>query len=133
MPRWALFLFAGAANTIVSYIVYLLGKQFFDYNIAYLFAYASGIVLSYFMNAAWVFRTPLSWSGFFKFPIVYIAQYAISAVFLNVLVEKLNIVDTFAPLLVTAATLPITYAMSKVVLMKTRHKSFGPRKLNKNE
>ena len=110
---------AGGFNTLVSYAIYLGLSSFLDYQWAYFIAYACGIGVSYVVNARFVFHTALSWRALFAYPLVYLVQYAMSALALAVLVRLLHVPKLFAPLFVVALTVPATYVLSKFVLMKT--------------
>ncbi|EOA02183.1 GtrA family protein [Herbaspirillum frisingense GSF30] len=120
IPRgkyWIKFLIGGLINTGFSYATYLVLKLLLPYQQAYLLAYVAGVVFSYLLNSLLVFRVPLSWRRFLAFPLVYGAQYIASALLLHVLVESLGISSNWAPLLVTAAVLPMTYLLSKLILL----------------
>lgn len=111
------FLVGGAINTAFTYAVYLLLKIIIPYQWAYFMAYALGVIFSYWFNARWVFRVPLSWRRLFSYPIVYVLQYLLSALCLGVLVEKLGVSVNLAPICVVVALLPITYLMNHFVLL----------------
>lgn len=119
--RWARFIVGGAANTLFSYAAYFGLCLLIDYQVAYLIAYASGIIFSYYMNVLYVFKTSTSLKSFLKFPIVYIVQYLCSALILGFLVVDLSISKFYAPIIVTAITLPLTYILSKLTLSPTRN------------
>lgn len=114
--RWVRFLFGGGANTTFTYVVYLGLKTMLPYQGAYFIAYAMGVVFSYWFNAVVVFRVPLTWKGFLSYPIVYVIQYLLSALFLGTLVELLGVSVAFAPIVVVVVLFPITYLTSKFVL-----------------
>ncbi len=116
LERWGRFLVGGAINTGFSYVLYLLLALALPYQLAYLLAYAAGVVFSYWFNAVVVFRVPLSWKGFLAFPVVYAVQYIISAMLLGLLVELLHVPHKLAPLAVAACMVPLSYLISKVVL-----------------
>lgn len=125
--RWLRFVVGGGINTGFTYLVYLGLHVFLMYQFAYLFAYAAGVLFSYWFNASVVFRAPLSWKGFFSYPIVYVVQYLVSAFFLGGLVEFSRISESIAPLVVAVAMIPVTYLMSKFVLGGKRSKpGFSP-------
>lgn len=123
--RWATYVLGGALNTSVTYAIYLLLRLAINYQAAYFVAYVLGILFSYYFNARFVFRTPLSLRGLFAYPIVYLMQYLISAGLLGVLVEHLALSSTYAPLLITVIMIPLTYSVSKLVLMLT-HRGAPP-------
>lgn len=114
--RWLLFLLGGGVNTAFTYAIYLALNMVLAYQLAYFLAYTLGVVFAYWFNAVVVFRVPLSWKGFFSYPIVYIVQYAASAFLLGGLVEIAGIMEALAPLVVAIAMVPVTYVISKSVL-----------------
>jgi len=116
VKRWLRFLLGGGVNTAFTYAVYLALNLVFVYQLAYFVAYTLGVVFAYWFNAVVVFRVPLSWKGFFSYPVVYIVQYAASAFLLGGLVELAGIMESLAPLVVAIAMVPVTYLMSKSVL-----------------
>ena len=116
--RWTKFLLGGLVNTGLSYAAYLLLKLILPYQVAYFLAYVAGVVFSYVFNSLLVFCVPLSWRRFLAFPLVYVVQYASGALLLSLLVEMLGISKTWAPLLVTATLLPLTYLLSKLLLLR---------------
>lgn len=105
----------------MTYALYLAFKLAVGYQFAYLAAYVIGIVFSYWFNSRLVFKVPLSWAKFLSYPIVYVFQYCASAFLLHGLVEFAGINVSFAPLMVTAAMVPLTYVASKLILKRTPH------------
>jgi putative flippase GtrA len=132
--RWLRFLLGGGINTAFTYGVYLALIQVIGYQLAYFIAYSIGIVFAYWFNAIMVFRVPLSWKGFFSFPLVYVFQYVVSALLLNGLIEIGVTSETLAPLFVTAGMVPLTYVLSRRVLRNFLHvgkgKMNGPQKIS---
>jgi putative flippase GtrA len=110
------FILGGGANTAFTYSAYLAMKLVLEYQVAYLIAYAMGVVFAYWFNAVVVFRVPLTWKGFFSYPLVYVIQYGASALLLGVVIEVVGLSETLAPLVVTIGMVPLTYVMSKLVL-----------------
>lgn len=116
--RWLRFIVGGAINTGFTYLVYLGMSLFLSYQAAYLVAYATGVIFSYWFNARVVFRVPISWRGLFSYPIVYLVQYSFSALLLSGFVEILDVREMVAPIFVAFLMIPFTYLMSKYVLAK---------------
>ncbi|KTC68737.1 GtrA-like protein [Legionella birminghamensis] len=114
--RMGRFVAGGGLSTGFTYVVYLLLSNWVNYQLAYGVAYFLGVLFAYWFNTIIVFRKLLSFKGLFTYPLIYLFQYAVSALSLGLVVEKLGISPSIAPLLVIAATLPITYFMNKLVL-----------------
>ncbi|HIG39241.1 MAG: GtrA family protein [bacterium] len=116
IKRGLKFLLGGGINTAVTYGVYLSLLVLLPYQWAYLIAYALGVVFAYWFNAMFVFKVQLTWRGLFSYPLVYVVQYAVSALLLGTLVEFVQISKIYSPLLVAIIVLPLTYAISRSVL-----------------
>jgi len=114
--RWLRFILGGGINTSFTYCAYLVLNLILSYQFAYLIAYFFGIVFAYWFNAVVVFRVPLSWKGFFSYPLIYVIQYGASAYLLRVLVEVAGVSEILSPLIITISIVPLTYLMSKLVL-----------------
>ncbi|MCU1741791.1 MULTISPECIES: GtrA family protein [Pseudomonas] len=113
------FIIGGSINTAFTYGLYF-GLQFaIPYQVAYALAFSIGILFSYWFNATIVFKTPVSWKGFFAFPLVYLVQYLISAVLLSLFIERFDIPQSVAPLVVIIATIPITFVLTRWLLRQT--------------
>lgn len=110
------FLLAGAANTLLSYLLYLLLLEFLAYLLAYSIAYCFGIAISYFLNVYFVFNRRASFASFVKFPIVYALQYGLGAGLLWLLVDRVGMAPEIAMIGVVAATIPVTFLASRFLL-----------------
>ncbi|MGN6517798.1 MAG: GtrA family protein [Dokdonella sp.] len=114
------FLAGGASTTAVSYAVYLLLLARLPYVAAYSIAYAVGIAWSYFANTWFVFRERASVSRALAFPLVYAVQYLVGSLLLFALVDGLHVPAAFGPLLVVVLTLPLTYVLSRRIIVRSR-------------
>lgn len=114
------FLAGGASTTAVSYAAYLLLLTRLSYVTAYAIAYAVGVAWSYFANTWFVFRERASLSRALAFPLVYAAQYLLGSLVLFALVDGLHVPAAFGPLLVVILTLPLTYVLSRRIIVRPR-------------
>jgi putative flippase GtrA len=110
------FLIAGAINTVTTYALYLVLLDSAAYLFAYSLAYVAGIVVSYFLNAFFVFRTKPAVNSALRFPLVYVAQYLLGGAVLWICVERLGVRREFGLAFSIAVTIPITYAASRLAL-----------------
>ena len=106
----------GLVNTGVTYILYLVLLLFLNYHTAYAIAYVAGIALAFALNSRIVFGTEWSIVRMLIYPIIYIVMYLVNAPLLSLFVSGLKLPKAFAPLLVTASTLPLGYLLNKVIL-----------------
>ena len=112
------FLLAGGTNTAITYAIYLLCGLFTGYQVAYAVAYLAGIGISYVLNSCYVFELPVSWKAFSQYPLVHLGQYLVGALLLEGLVLWMEVPIGLAPLLVVVLTLPMTFVLSKVLLVR---------------
>lgn len=116
LQQWIRFIAGGAINTGFTYGIYYVLQKFIFYQIAYAIAYVLGIIFSYWFNASFVFKTTLSWKVLFTYPVVYVVQYLVSALFLGAFIEFVGISPEIGPLLVLVLMIPLTFFMSRLVL-----------------
>lgn len=116
------FLLTGGTNTAVSWLLYLvliwLGMP---YPLAYSFAYAFGIVFTYYLNTRWVFKVQMSWRTFLQFPVIYAVQYGLGLAVLVLLVDYMHLKAIYGPPVVTALLMPVTFLLSRLVLKRRAH------------
>lgn len=110
------FLAGGALNTGATLALYWILMQFMHYQRAYLASYCAGILLSYVLNTRYVFRARHSWLKFILFPLIYVITYAVGAVVLKLAVEYMGIPAGVGPLVSIAATLPVSFLLTRTVL-----------------
>lgn len=114
--KWFRFVMGGIVNTGFTYVIYLLMRGLMGYQCAYFLAYVIGVVFAYWFNATIVFKVPLQWKSFFSYPLIYIAQYAISALLLGMLVYRMGFNEMLAPLVVAVLMVPVAYLLNAKVL-----------------
>jgi putative flippase GtrA len=110
------FLLMGGMNTLVAYLIYLVLLNWIRYEIAYAIGYATGIVIAFWVSAAFVFRKPMRGRSALRFPLVYVMQFFVSGGILKVAVEIMHLPHWLAFLVAVGLTIPFTFALSRCVL-----------------
>lgn len=110
------FIIIGCINTGAGYVLYLAFIQAMAYPYAYSLSFSLSIVISYLLNAHFVFNEPLSFKKFLAFPLVYLVQYLSGLVLMYLAVEQLSIPVSLAPLLVVIITLPVTFLLAQFIV-----------------
>ena len=118
------FLAGGAANTLITYIIYLILLQFISYKLSYTVTYIAGIVIGYLINAIWVFQSRPSKKTAIIYPFVYLTQYLLGIGLLIVLVDYLSMDERFAPILVILVTLPLMYLMTRLLFQNANRHAY---------
>ncbi len=117
-PRreFVVFVFFGTVNTLLTYGIYLVLVLFIAYPVAYSVSYVSGVFISYYLNARFVFKEKLRLSKAMQYPIVYLAQYLIGLGALYLLIELAHVSKFFAAIVIVVITVPCTYLLSRYVI-----------------
>jgi len=113
------FIGAGLINTVFSYLLYAFLVLFLKYQISYAVAFVFGIGLSYILNTKYVFEVEQTFKKFILFPLVYLLQYLLGAFMMNFVIELVGINKFIAPLVVTVCLLPVSYLLSKKILVRS--------------
>ena len=115
-PEFWRFIVAGGINSALAYMIYAVLVIIAPYQVAYGVAYAAGIGISYLLNARYVFREKYSLQTFFRYPVVYLVQYLLGCLLLYVGIEMLSLNKFTAPFFVIAATVPLTFMLSRFII-----------------
>lgn len=115
--RFVIFLFCGGLNTIVTYLLYLLLSCMVHYQVAYLIAYITGIVLAYGLNLRFVFNAQSTLRKIISYPIIYGIQYLLGAGLMFLLLSVLRLPNVLAPLIVIVLLMPVSYCLNKKILV----------------
>ncbi len=110
------FLIAGAVNTIATYLLYLALVRSLTYPIAYSASYLAGILLSFALNSRYVFRRPATWAAFFRYPLVYVVQYALGMAILWLCLTAGHLPQWMASGLAIAGSVPVTFFLARWAL-----------------
>jgi putative flippase GtrA len=117
------FLFFGSVNTLVAYGVYIILLLFLSYSVAYTVSYVSGVLISYCLNAKFVFNEKLRVSTALQYPIIYVVQYFLAMLILHLLIEVCHVSKFAAPFIVALVTIPVAYKLSYVVIKRRTHRN----------
>ena len=113
------FLIVGGINTVNYYLLYLLFLHplSFSYLISHVLAFLISFIASYFLNCYFVYRVKPTWSKLFKFPLTQIFNMGVQTLIIFLAVDFLEWSATIAPLLAVVVTVPITYWVTKIILV----------------
>jgi len=113
------FMVSGAANTLVTYLLYLLLLAVLGHRMAYSVAFASGIVLAYCFGRGFVFKTHAGWRSVLSMPLIYLLQFGVGLLIVELWVAFWDLPAALAPLAAIAVTLPCTYILSRWAFART--------------
>lgn len=110
------FLIGGAINTLASYLLYCLLVAFMHPQLAYALAYLAGIALAYGLNARLVFRVPLRATQAAVYPLLYLAQYAVSALLIQLFIAWGGLGPRLAAALTILLVTPLSFLWNRAFL-----------------
>ncbi len=120
------FVLAGGINAVATYAAYLLMLPVTGYALAYSITYVGGIILSYYLSARLVFRSPLRWRHAVQYPLVYIVQYALGITLTTIFIKHLHIRAELVLPLVIAIAVPITFWMTRWIIKREKSNDRSP-------
>ena len=113
------FLLTGGLNTFITYALYLTLLSVFPYTWAYSISYICGIVFAFVMSRFFVFKEHQGIKSILFFPLVYVAQYMLGMFVVWFWVRQLALPESLATLVAIILSLPMTYVLTKLVLVKS--------------
>lgn len=116
MQQMVGFVVAGLVNTAASYACYLALLVWFTHQVAYAIAYVFGIAVSYVLSARFVFRVKATLTRTLAFPLVYVFQWGLGAVILELLVVTFKLDSRIAPLLIPFLTMPVSFLLARRIM-----------------
>jgi putative flippase GtrA len=111
------FAMVGVLNTAAYYCLYLLFLTWLPYLAAHALAFLLGMIGSFFLNARFTYRTRPTWRKFLLFPLSNVANFLITTAGVYVIVDVLHAGSRFAPLVASAAAIPVTFLVSRWVML----------------
>ena len=117
------FALVGVVNTGTYYGLYLLFLNALPYLAAHILAFALSMTGSFFLNARFTYRTRPTWRKFLLFPLTNATNFLITTAGVYVIVDVLHAGNRFAPLLASAAAIPVTFLVSRTIMLR----GSGPR------
>ncbi|GHD96304.1 GtrA family protein [Streptomyces naganishii] len=111
------FAVVGGVNTAVYYGLYLLFLTRLPYLAAHVLAFTLSMVGSFFLNARFTYRTRPTWRKFLLFPLTNATNFLVTTTGVYVIVDVLHAGSRLAPLLASAAAIPVTFVVSRMIML----------------
>lgn len=111
------YLVAGAFNTGVTWLMFVALSQWLNYLLAYGIVFVVGVVLSFFLQSLWVFRSKLECSALLRFKAAYLINLAVGLLLLKLLVSNTPLSPAIAAIVVVALQVPLGFALSRISLL----------------
>ncbi|AQU68346.1 GtrA family protein [Streptomyces niveus] len=112
------FALVGVVNTGTYYACYLVLLTWLPYVAAHVVAFALSMTGSFFLNSRFTYRTRPTWRKFLLFPLTNAANFTITTSGVYLLVDVLHLSSRYAPLIAAAAAIPITFAVSRTIMLR---------------
>lgn len=108
----------GVVNTATYYGLYLFFLMYLPYLAAHAISFTLSMIGSFFLNAKFTYRTRPTWRKFLLFPLTNATNFVITTVGVYVIVDVLHVGSEFAPLMASAAAIPVTFVVSRWVMLQ---------------
>ncbi|MFC8074328.1 GtrA family protein [Streptomyces sp. NPDC057307] len=112
------FALVGVVNTGSYYACYLVLLTWLPYVAAHVVAFVLSMIGSFFLNSHFTYRTRPTWRKFLLFPLTNAANFTITTCGVYLLVDVLHLGRTYAPLIAAAAAIPITFVVSRTIMLR---------------
>ncbi len=109
------FLIAGGTNTLITYAIYVALLSLINPYWSYVTAFMAGIFISYALNLKFTFTAEHSAVKMISYPLVYAAQLVLGISVLHICL-KAGVSEKLAPLFAIAASVPITFFLSRWIV-----------------
>ena len=109
------FLLAGALNTAITYVIYLVLLRFVGYVAAFTITFVLGIALGYALNLLFVFKSAATGQSLLAYPALYLANYLGGLGLIALLIEITGLPKEVAPLVSTAILTPVMFLLSSKI------------------
>lgn len=123
MVRFAL---VGVVNTGTYYGLYLTLLMVMPYVAAHVVAFVLSMIGSFFLTSYFTYRTRPTWRKFLLFPLTNAANFAVTTCGVFLLVDVLHLGSRYAPLIAAAAAIPITFVVSRTIMLRPDPRRDGP-------
>jgi putative flippase GtrA len=117
------FALVGVVNTMTYYGLYLLFLIRLPYLAAHILAFVLSMAGSFFLNARFTYRTRPTWRKFLLFPLTNATNFLVTTAGVYVIVDVLHAGNRFAPLLASGAAIPVTFVVSRTIMLRGGRKS----------
>lgn len=113
------FILVGGINTVNYYWIYLLLLKVFDiqYLVSHILSFIISFIISFYLNCYFVYRVQPTVKKFIQFPITQVVNMELQTLLLFVFVQLLHVNETFAPFIGLIFTIPITFILSRWILV----------------
>lgn len=112
------FVIVGGINTFNGIILAMFLGKVLQYQLAFTIGYLISMIISFFLNTYFTYRTKPTWRKFITFPISYIPNFIIQYVSVVVFVEFFQLSKNFAYGIAAIISVPVTYLVMRIILKK---------------
>ncbi|WP_346295501.1 GtrA family protein [Rhodopseudomonas sp. P1] len=112
------FIVAGGANTVLTYLVYLLMLNWVSYPVAFTVSFVTGVLFAFAVYSLFVFRIALDWRRMLPYPLLYGLQYVAGLALLALLIGQFALDERIAPIVNVVVLTPVTFVLNRWYLTR---------------
>lgn len=118
--QFIIFVIIGIINTFNGTVFSKIYAYFMNGNIAFVFGYISGLIISYILNSYFTFKKPMELEKFIKFAISNIPNFIIQNIVVVIVYNILGLPDIIAFGLAAIIGVPVTFIFLKFFAFKEK-------------
>jgi putative flippase GtrA len=115
-----IFIIIGIINTFNGTLFSMLYSKIFQPNLAFVFGYATSLIISYLLNSFFTFKSNLAFNKFIKFCISYVPNFIVQFVSVCIIYNLLGFDKIIAYLAAAVIGIPVTFLILKFYAFATK-------------
>lgn len=112
------FILVGGVNTLNYFLFYTILNLKLEYIYAHIISFLLSSTISFFITVSYTFEESITIKKFIYFPITYLPNLLLSTIGTYIFVYFNIMNESFASLLVMVIAIPITFILSKLLLVR---------------
>ena len=116
--EFIMFLIIGVINTFNGVVFSYIYSNILNENMAFVFGYISGLIVSYILNSYLTFKEKLDFKKFIKFAISYIPNFIIQNIVVIITFNIMGLDKLIAYILAAIIGIPVTFILLKFFAFK---------------
>ena len=111
--QFIIFVVIGVINTFNGTIFSVIYSKFMNSNVAFVFGYISGLIISYILNSYFTFKEHMDIKKFIKFTISCMPNFLIQYIVVYIVFNIMGLPNVIAYLLAAIIGVPVTFILMK--------------------
>ena len=120
--QFIIFVIIGVINTFNGTIFSIIYSKFMNTNVAFVFGYISGLIISYILNSYFTFKESMNINKFIKFTISCMPNFIIQYIVVYIVFNIMGLPNIIAYGLAAIIGVPVTFILMKFFAFNRKEK-----------